>query len=97
MSEYKINEVRVEGDTALIVLMSDTDGFGVSIAYSQLLEMSESELDAFLQSRIKERIKHLEAVEKEKENSKNKEEHIKHLVGKKIKISKEIIGEGGEE
>ena len=86
--EYEINEVRVEGDTALIVLVSDSDGFGVSIPYSQLLEMTDSELDAYLESKVKERVEQLTAIEKEKEANKSKEDSVKHLVGKKIKAPK---------
>jgi len=92
LKEYRIDGVEVEGDTALIVLVSDDDGFGISIPYLELVEMTESELDTFLESKVKERSEQLATIEKEKENNKSKKDSVKHLIGKKIKIK----NNGGE-
>jgi hypothetical protein len=86
MSEYEIAEVRVEGDTVLIVLSSEEDGFGVEILYSKLLEMSEQELDKLLQEKIIERATILADIEKTEKDNEEKRIAVEHLKGRKIKL-----------
>jgi len=92
VSDYEINEVRVEGDTAWIILRCENDGFAVSIPYSQLQEMTDKELEAFLQLKVQERLQLLSEIEKKKQEDKTKRDSVKHLIGKKIKIK----NNGGE-
>ena len=91
--EYEVSEVRVEGDTVLLVLTREGDGFGVSIPYEQYNNMSETELDEFLEERVKERIEFLDQIKKQEEENKKKQKTIEAIKGRKIKFKKVMSSE----
>ena len=88
--EYEVSEVRVEGDTVLLVLTREGDGFGVSIPYSQYTNMSEEELDAFLEEQVRERLRMLEQVKRQEEENKVKLRQIEAIKGHKIKYRRRV-------
>ena len=94
--EYEVSEVRVEEDNVLLVLTREGDGFGVSIPYSQYQNMSESELNAFLEEQVRNRIKTLRLIELQKKIDEEKKKSIEKIKGHKIRVKKEkeVIASG---
>ncbi|RLE67030.1 MAG: hypothetical protein DRJ38_00220 [Thermoprotei archaeon] len=84
--EYEITEIRVEGETVLVVLSSKNDSFGVSVPLDEFERLSETELDAFLKSKAEERVQFLEKLKKQQEADKKKAKAFMHLKGRKIKV-----------
>ena len=89
--EYEISEVRVEGDTVLLVLTREGDGFGVSIPYEQYQNMTETELNDFLEEQVKQRLALLDQVKKQEEENKSKLKEVEKIKGHKIKVKSEVI------
>jgi len=88
--EYQIKEIRIEGGTALLILSSESDSFGVNIPFQELKSLSKKKLESFLKEKIKERIQMLATIKRQEEEDKEKLKVVKHLVGRKIKIEGEM-------
>lgn len=88
--EYQIKEIRIEEDTALLILSSESDSFGVSIPFQELQSLPKRKLESFLKEKIKERLQLLATIKRQEEEDKKKLKSIKHLIGRKIKIEGEM-------
>jgi len=84
--EYEVREVRVEGDTALLILASSEDSFGVYVPYEQIRKMTDEELSKFLADRVNERLSALEQVRRLQEENLKKTREIERIRGMKVKI-----------
>jgi len=85
--EYEVREVRVEGDTALLILASSEDSFGVYVPYEQLKKMTDDEISKFLADRVKERLSALEQVRRLQEENLKKTREVERIRGMKVKLA----------